>query len=1113
MAGPVHQFHQGIRRRDAVGEEMLALREILLEAGFDSSVYVAEEIPEELKDRVFPLSSYRGDPRALLLVHHSIGHRHAGLLGALPDRRVLVYHNVTPTRFFAGNPFMQRYLERGRRQLRTFAAMTAGAFADSRYNADELLRSGFLDVSVLPPVFGMPRLGDLGGGDGARHPVPLVLFTGRLARNKAQDDVLTAFEVFRARYAPQAELVLAGAADEGDPYVARLKERLARSPARDAVRLPGIVTDEELSALFRSAHLYLSMSEHEGFGVPLLEAFAAGVPVLAYDAGAVAETMGGAGIVFSRKDPEEVAALMAEVVFDRGLAGRVVVGQRERLKRPDIAGARDRFLAGVERWRPREGGVRRPRRERLSVRVEGPFETSYGLAVANRRLAEGLERHTPHRVSIHCTEGPGDYLPRQADLADKPLARRLWERSFTAAPPDVSIRNMYPPRFERGDARLQLAYFFWEDSLLPPGWAADFDATYDGFLAPSTWVRDVLRRSGVTRPAEVVPTVVEIGERERAIAPAALPTRKSVKLLSVGSAFPRKGTDVLIRAFARAFTAADDVALVVKTFPNPHNTVAAQLEELRAARADAPEVVHVDRDLPHDELIALYRASDALVHPARAEGFGLPPAEAMSLGIPVVATSATALADFCTEETCLVVPHLWERSGSHFGIEGSEWAEPDEEALAGLLRGLVSGRLRQEAERRAARGRQVVAELFSELSVARRAAEVIERLHAAVRPLSVAFASTWNVQCGIAAYTRDLAEEMSPGEARVSVLANEDARPLGADGPEVSRVWSQGGGSYDAVVDEALERGAEVVHLQFHPGLFAEYRAFGRAVASLAERGIRVVATVHLAEEVNFYGEKMTLGLLGAALSRCDSILVHNETDRSRLESLGLGEKVERIAVGSHAFPVRDRVALARDLGLEGRRVVATFGFALPHKGILEALEAVRLLERQFPSLLLLVLAARRAEAASVEYLDRCRRRIAELGVGERVVLIEKYLGEAELSVLLQAAEVVVLPYHATLETASAAVRYPLACGRATVTTRERIFDDVRPVVLRIPDPSPAAIARGVTRLLSDPEARTRLEEEAWAFSRERSWRKVARAHLDLYRRLTAVPRTAAPAT
>ncbi len=406
MPPAVHQFHQGIQRLSAVGEEMLVLRSLLRREGYASEIIVGEEPPAELRGEVIRLPDYEGDASSLLLVHHSMGHPFAEIVGSLPDARVVVYHNVTPPRFFRESPGMRRELERGRRQLDYYRGVSRGAISNSRYSATELRARGFFDVEILPPCVG--RLAPVAASERHRgdSAAPLVLFVGRAAWNKRQLDLVAAFEAFVDRFAPAARLVLCGELPPDAPYSRMLTERVAASPCARQISLRGLVTDRELADLRAQATLYVSMSEHEGFGVPLLEAFAAGLPVLAFRSSAVAEAMGGGGILFSRKDPGEVAALMAEVAFDEDFRRRAVEGQFQRLREPDLADAEGHFLRLVKRWIPnggREGAPplhpRPAAKARLApwphVAAVGPFD---GENLEDQLLARILERELQSRL-------------------------------------------------------------------------------------------------------------------------------------------------------------------------------------------------------------------------------------------------------------------------------------------------------------------------------------------------------------------------------------------------------------------------------------------------------------------------------------------------------------------------------------------------------------------------------------------------------------------------------------------------------------------------------------------------------------------------------------------
>ena len=352
MSNAVHQFHGGILRRDAIGNAMVSLRELLLSSGHDSEIFVGSRLAEEPNGvPVRLIDEYRGDPTNVLLVHHSMRNDYLGRMLGLPDRLVLIYHNITPPRFFPGDPGLRRYCEEGREQLGALRGRVTGAVACSEFSARELRRAGFLDVVVIPPVFDFSRFrGPRAVAATSEADGPLVLSVGRLARNKRQDEIVEVFEALAARYAPSARLALVGPYGVGDPYAANVLEKVSASPFRERIRVTGSVPEEELVSIFAGASAYLSMSEHEGFGVPLLEAFAAGVPVVAFDAGAVAETMGEGGVLFSRKEPLQVAALLAEVLFDGALRARIQEAQNHRLERSDLTGAAGRLLEAIRRW-------------------------------------------------------------------------------------------------------------------------------------------------------------------------------------------------------------------------------------------------------------------------------------------------------------------------------------------------------------------------------------------------------------------------------------------------------------------------------------------------------------------------------------------------------------------------------------------------------------------------------------------------------------------------------------------------------------------------------------------------------------------------------------------
>jgi glycosyltransferase involved in cell wall biosynthesis len=264
--------------------------------------------------------------------HFSIGSAAGRMIYHAPDRLVAIYHNITPARFFLGfHPHLVGLTHHGRRELSAFAPRTELGLGDSEYNRRELEAAGFRRTAVLPIVLDLARYRQPPSAvtrrlfaDGRTN----VLFVGRIIPNKRIEDLVAAFAAYRRRD-PRSRLLLVGDYRGHERYYARLRERavaLGLSLADDVV-FTGHLEHDDLLACYAASHLFLCLSEHEGFCVPLLEAMVFGLPVVACDAGAVRETLGGAGVLLEDRDPETVAEVLARLRPDGELRRAVLAGQ------------------------------------------------------------------------------------------------------------------------------------------------------------------------------------------------------------------------------------------------------------------------------------------------------------------------------------------------------------------------------------------------------------------------------------------------------------------------------------------------------------------------------------------------------------------------------------------------------------------------------------------------------------------------------------------------------------------------------------------------------------------------------------------------------------------
>ena len=320
---------------DAIGNHVLALRAILRRAGHASEIFTLACHPRVRSEarlwREYPAA---GEPGRVLVMHFSIGSPMAGQFARVAARRVLIYHNVTPAGFARGvNRRMERECREGREQLAQLAAATELAIGDSEYNRLELEELGYRRTAVVPILVDLPAhdaqppVRELlrRWGDGRTN----ILHVGRLAPNKRIDDLVRAFHVYR-RLDPGSRLFLVGTDSGLENYASAVRDLVAGLGTPD-VHFVGHVDFRELCTWYRLADLYLTMSEHEGFCVPLLEAMHFGVPIVAYASTAVPWTLGGAGLLVREKRWGEVAELMRLAVADRGVRAHLVAAGKERL--------------------------------------------------------------------------------------------------------------------------------------------------------------------------------------------------------------------------------------------------------------------------------------------------------------------------------------------------------------------------------------------------------------------------------------------------------------------------------------------------------------------------------------------------------------------------------------------------------------------------------------------------------------------------------------------------------------------------------------------------------------------------------------------------------------
>jgi len=341
MTRAVHQLLSDFAFGDAMGAITLQTQGLLRELDFESTIY-ADVIDPRLRDQCKPARQLERDVRDgdAVIYQMGIGSPVAHLLARMRGPRIVMYHNITPPAYFRDtNPRVAARLAQGREQLAMLVPRAELCAGVSRFNVEEMRLLGARRTAVVPPV---ADLAHLRPRSSVPSSPPLLLFVSRVAPNKRHDDLIRVLAALRATAQPDARLAIVGRFDDTEDYVAALRALADDLGVGDAVEWKGRLGNEQVGDLYAQASVFVSASEHEGFSVPLLEAMAFDVPVVAYAAGAVPDTLDGAGVLLGHKDPLLWAAVVDRVVRDGALRSALVAQGHRRLRdfTPDTVRAR-----------------------------------------------------------------------------------------------------------------------------------------------------------------------------------------------------------------------------------------------------------------------------------------------------------------------------------------------------------------------------------------------------------------------------------------------------------------------------------------------------------------------------------------------------------------------------------------------------------------------------------------------------------------------------------------------------------------------------------------------------------------------------------------------------
>jgi|WetSurMetagenome_2_1015567.scaffolds.fasta_scaffold01437_5 L-malate glycosyltransferase len=328
----IHQILPTLSPGDAIGNEVRLMQSLFREWGYTSHVFAENIHPETTASYVKEYEKYSNKDN-ILIYHYSIGSDITKFFKTLPDRKILIYHNITPPEYFTGiNEILYKLLKDGRSSLPSLIPFVELAIGDSEFNRQELETMGFRRTAVLPILIDFDTYQRFNTSLIKKYTGDYVnlLFVGRISPNKKHEDILKIFYYYKS-INPKSRLFLVGGFNGCERYIDQLHDIVKKLQLSD-VFFTGSVPFEDLISYYKISDVFLCMSEHEGFCVPLVESMFFNIPIIAYNSTAVPYTLDNSGILVKEKKYDEIAELINFITEDNNLKRKIIEKQKGRLK-------------------------------------------------------------------------------------------------------------------------------------------------------------------------------------------------------------------------------------------------------------------------------------------------------------------------------------------------------------------------------------------------------------------------------------------------------------------------------------------------------------------------------------------------------------------------------------------------------------------------------------------------------------------------------------------------------------------------------------------------------------------------------------------------------------
>lgn len=729
--------------------------------------------------------------------------------------------------------------------------------------------------------------------------------------------------------------------------------------------------------------------------------------------------------------------------------------------------------------------------------VIGSISGHYSLAAINRNIVFRLLGKVKNVFVICYHENYFDKIEDIAITKDEYETLRSIVPDKNAHPKrsddKVAIYHHYPLIEDvREGYGFEIAVFFWEESRIPQRTIEILNSKYKGILVSTFFIKKILIDNGCYTPVKVADIPLKMPP-EPSVLQENSEQKREIKLFHISSCLPRKGADVLLRAFNEACKKAKfELSLTIKSFPNPHNSVTEQIELLVDKKYRSKIRVILNEDLTALDVANLYEQCDIVVLPTRGEGLNMPAIEGVHYEKPVISTDYSGQCEFL-DDSCEFVGYKFAPAVTHFNLNYSFWAEPSVKDLGEKIIKVSEQILQNRAPDIKPLKHKVDEMMFGEKNALNFISSISHLKSFKNKPseLKIAYFSTYNAVCGIAEYSKYLTNELVRAGANLEIYTWSEQKRT----KEPNLAQENGVKVYEIEREKllsGLETDANIIWLQHHFTFFEIDEKLKSDVAALKSQGKICFITLHATKQILNY-PRQTQQNWHDTLYEFDRVFVHSIDDLNTLRLLGLADNVTLVPHGTQNLAPEQNKRKETD----GKFRVGFFGLLFAHKNLPVLLQAFAKFSQNTDAKLIIISPV--ANADSEAELQRCRKLCEKLNLDEKVEWSTEFLPIEEVNKKLSDCDVIVLPYGQTDEGASGAARIALSVCKNVIVTPSRIFSEMKNVTIKTDGFNDWHILEQLEKV-KNSEIDAKIYDERAKWLSENSWSSIAGLYLRIFR-------------